>query len=601
MQLDRRTILRGAAGTAITGMGTTADTAPMRVPRVRPGDPDWPSPAAWESLRRAVRGNLIEVQPLFAACQEDPHGAACAAVLNGIKNPYFISDNPAGTQTSGWIDAWRSAASAYAVAARSSRDVAAAVNFARAFRLRLVIKGGGHSYLGGSNAPDSLLVWMRPMDDIRLHDAFVPFGCGGVVHPSPAVSLQTGVRWLAAYNAVTTEAGRYVQGGGCATVGVAGLVLGNGFGSFSKAYGSAANSLLEAEIVTADGITRIVNPCLDPELFWALKGGGNGSYGVVTRLTLRTHTLPAFFGGVLGSIKASSDDAFRKLIAGFNAFYASNLFNSHWGEQASFGSDNTLRLSLVFQDLTDTQARAVFQPFLQFVASSPAAFSVTHPIRFLGVPARHWWDPAYLAAHVPDMIVHDPRPGASPANIWWAGNQNEVGFFLHGYESAWLPTRLLSEPDRTRFNEALFAASRFWPVTLHYNKGLAGASPDIIAAARGTAMNPAVCDAFCLVIIAKGASPAFPGMPGPGPNLTVARHDATTVKRAIGILRALVPDAGSYVSEAGFNDPDWARHSFGSNYPRLLAVKRRYDPHGLFTTHHGVGSEWWGQDGFTPT
>ncbi len=435
MPLDRRTILRGAAGSAIAGTGpAAAQSAPARLPRVRPGDPDWPGPAAWESLRQAVRGNLIKVQPLFAPCQADPNGTACAAVLTGIKNPYFISDNPAGTQTSGWIDAWRSAPSAYAVAARSTRDVAAAVNFARTFRLRLVIKGGGHSYLGGSNAADSLLVWTHPMDGIRLHDAFVPFGCGGMARPSPAVSVQTGVRWIAAYNAVTTAAGRYVQGGGCATVGVAGLVLGNGFGSFSKAYGSAASSLLEAEIVTADGITRVVNPCRDPELFWALKGGGNGSYGVVTRLTLRTHTLPEFFGSVLGTIKANSDDAFRKLIAGFNAFYASNLFNSHWGEQASFGSDNTLRLSLVFQGLTEAQAKAVFQPFLDSLAASPAEFTVSDRIRFIGIPARHWWDPAYLAAHFPQRIVHDPRPGAPATNIWWAGNQDEVGFFVHGYE-----------------------------------------------------------------------------------------------------------------------------------------------------------------------
>ncbi len=90
MPLDRRTILRGAAGSAIAGTGpAAAQSAPARLPRVRPGDPDWPSPAAWESLRQAVRGNLIKVQPLFAPCQADPNGTACAAVLNGIKNPYF--------------------------------------------------------------------------------------------------------------------------------------------------------------------------------------------------------------------------------------------------------------------------------------------------------------------------------------------------------------------------------------------------------------------------------------------------------------------------------------------------------------------------------
>ena len=70
-----------------------------------------------------------------------------------------------------------------------------------------------------------------------------------------------GAIWMHAYNAVTTKGGRYVQGGGCGTVGVAGLVLGGGFGSYSKSYGTAAASLLEAEVVTADGMVRIANAC----------------------------------------------------------------------------------------------------------------------------------------------------------------------------------------------------------------------------------------------------------------------------------------------------------------------------------------------------
>ena len=98
--------------------------------------------------------------------------------------------------------------------------------------------------------------------------------------PQPAVSVGAGAIWMHVYDAVTTRAGRYVQGGGCTTVGVAGLIQSGGFGTFSKNYGTAAGSLLEAEIVTADGAVRIVNACSDPELFWGIKGGGGGSFGV---------------------------------------------------------------------------------------------------------------------------------------------------------------------------------------------------------------------------------------------------------------------------------------------------------------------------------
>ncbi|HZU90470.1 MAG TPA: FAD-binding protein [Stellaceae bacterium] len=83
------------------------------------------------------------------------------------------------TQTTGWVDAWTLQPSAYAVVAETTADVSAAVDFARQHNLRLVVKGGGHSYLGTSNAPDSLLIWTRRINRIAAHDAFVARGCAG--------------------------------------------------------------------------------------------------------------------------------------------------------------------------------------------------------------------------------------------------------------------------------------------------------------------------------------------------------------------------------------------------------------------------------------
>ena len=153
------------------------------------------------------------------------------------------------------------------------------------------------------------------MNAISLHEAFVGQGCEeGRLRSRPCRSRPAHL-WLAAYEAVTTRGGRYVQGGGCTTVGVAGLIQSGGFGSFSKDYGLAAAGLLEAEVVTADGVARIANARTNPDFFWGLKGGGGGSLGIVTRLTLRTRELPQFFGGVVGTIRAPSETAFRELIA----------------------------------------------------------------------------------------------------------------------------------------------------------------------------------------------------------------------------------------------------------------------------------------------
>ena len=150
-----------------------------------------------------------------------------------------------------------------------------------------------------------------------------------------------------------------------------------------------------------------------------------------------------------------------------------------------------------------------------------------------------------------------------------------------------------------RLADALFASSRHWSVYLQFNKGLAGAPREAVAAARDTATNPAVLDAFGLVIIAGGRPLTYPGTPGHEPDLALAREQAGKIDQSMAELRKIAPDAGSYVSETNFFENDWQRSFWGANYPRLQAVKAKYDPDGLFFVHHGVGSEDWSDDGFT--
>ncbi|HYB32059.1 MAG TPA: FAD-binding protein [Steroidobacteraceae bacterium] len=592
--MRRRAVLEAAALLPLLPFVTLAPARPLApFRRVRPTDPSWPSRAEWDALKSAVGGNLLQVQPLFAPCAAAPDGAACQDVYRNIRNPFYIGDQPGGTQVSGWLDAWTPAPSAWAVKARSAADVAAAVNFARTHKLRVVVKGGAHSYLGTSNAPDSLLIWTRAMNQIAVEDAFVPKGCDAKVAPTPALTLGAGCVWIDAYSVVTTRGGRYVQGGGCTSVGVAGLIQSGGFGSFSKGFGNAAAGLLEAEVVTADGRARIANACTDPDLFWALKGGGGGTFGVVTRLTLRTHELPQFFGGAWGTVKARSDEAFRRLVARFVAFYAESLANPHWGEQIAVKPDNSLNISMVQQGLSPEEARAVWKPFFEFVGSSKD-LAVTQELGAGAHRAQSWWE---IAAN-PSMIP-DQRPGAAPDHGWWQGDQDQVGGYLHGYESLWLPASLLKQSEQPRLAEALFAASRYKDVGLHINKGLAFAPAEAIRASLDTAMNPAVTEAFALAIIADAEGPCYPGMKRPPMDLAAARSDARSIDRATDELRKVAPEPGSYLSESNYFNKSWQQAYFGANYPRLRAIKKKYDPAGLFFVHNGVGSEEWSADGFT--
>lgn len=600
--MRRREIVKGLAAASLlpalpSGAHVLRVSGGRVMRRVRPSDPAWPAAAEWTGLRDRVGGNLLEPRALFAGCGTAPDGQVCVDVEKSIRNPFYIGDQPAGTEVSGWLNAWSPAASAYAVKARHAADVAAAVNFARDKRLRLVVKGGGHSYQGTSNAADSLLVWTRAMNQVALHDAFVPLGCQGKTPPVSAVTAGAGAMWIDLYHAVTSVAGRYVQGGGCTSVGTAGLVQSGGFGSFSKGFGTAAAHLLEAEVVTADGQIRTVNACRDPDLFWALKGGGGGSWGVVTRQTLRTFDLPNYFGAAWGTIKARSDTAFRKLIARFVAHYASHVFNPHWGEEVHLGSDNTLTLApMVCQGLDAAEAADDWQPFFTWVRAAAQDFDIIDELGTAVIPSRHWWDVRGNSQMIPDW-----RPGTPAYHGWWKGDGGQVGMLLHGYDSLWLPATLLGAGRQAALTDALFAASRHKEVELHFNKGLAGATPEAIAAARETATNPAVLDAFVLVIIADGEGPAYPGMPRSPIDRVGAQRDADSIAAASRELRKLVPDAGSYVSESNYFNPRWQDAYWGGNYRRLRAVKAKYDPDGLFFGHNGVGSEEWSVDGFTRT
>jgi hypothetical protein len=196
-------------------------------------------------------------------------------------------------------------------------------------------------------------------------------------------------------------------------------------------------------------------------------------------------------------------------------------------------------------------------------------------------------------------MIRDTRDGVAANRGWWQGDQGQVGAFIHGYESLWLPASLLRARQQPRLSEALFRASRHKRVELHFNKGLAGAAAEALAATRETATNPAALEAFALAIIADGEAPAYQGLARPAVNLAAARDNARAIDSATAQLRRLVPNAGSYVSESNYFNTSWQRAYWGENYSRLQAAKMKYDPYGLFFVHHGVGSEEWSPDGFT--
>ena len=160
--------------------------------------------------------------------------------------------------------------------------------------------------------------------------------------------------------------------------------------------------------------------------------------------------------------------------------------------------NDLLRRGLVETLRHQAQAREVWKPFFDWVGARPQDFHMPPPV-VNALPAARFWDPTLLKT-IPGAVIADDRPHAPEGAIIWAGDAGEAGQFLHGFQSRWLQQALLSDGQRPRLAEALYAATRRWWISLQFNKGLAGAHPDALAAAGDTAINPVALDAFALAV-----------------------------------------------------------------------------------------------------
>ena len=532
---------------------------------------------------------LLRVREPLGACR-DPnasHGShACSDALESLRNPFWIEDEPGAFHTTGWLDAFDSEPSPFAVAAESASDIATAVRFARERRIPLVVKGTGHDYLGRSSSPESLLIWTHHMRNVKVHDSFTPAGAGKE-SAAPAISVGAGVRWIEACRALSGTR-YYVQGGGCTSVGAAGgFTLGGGFGSFSRRFGTAAGNVLELEVVTADGEIVVASANQNPDLFWALRGGGGGTFGIVARVTFRTHRAPESMTAAAGSIRSKDTESFRSLL-GMIVRLVPDLCDDHWGEQIRLSGDNSVELSMIAADVDDSEAQDLWRPLMDWVARHSDAFDSDAFVATGPFELGSFWDARSWAELMPEMIRQDERPGSPAGMFWWAANQEEVSQYVEAYKSRWIPLPLFEEsPDVAA--DALFEASRHWRLSLHFNKALAGASADATERDRTTSINPAVFEAACLAISASSQH-AYPGVPGHEPNRRLAADRARRVDGAMAPIRELTPGSGSYANEADYFEPEWQRSAWGDNYERLLEIKQKYDPDNVFCVHHGVGS-----------
>lgn len=235
-EISRQTFLRGAVGALAAG-------AVLGAPRVGAD----PRPSGWEGLSTALGGKvLLPDSPQFAGAKQ-------------VFNTNYNGSTPAAVVTP-----------------TSAADVQKAMAFAAAHNLKVAPRSGGHSYTGASTANGTMVLDLRQLPGDANYDAAT-----GQVTVTPATSLYTMHRTLAAV-------GRGVPTGTCPSVGAAGHALGGGMGAQSRHAGLLCDQLTSASVVLPSGQAVTASAASNPDLFWALRGGGGGNFGVTTSLTFAT-------------------------------------------------------------------------------------------------------------------------------------------------------------------------------------------------------------------------------------------------------------------------------------------------------------------------
>jgi FAD/FMN-containing dehydrogenase len=162
----------------------------------------------------------------------------------------------------------------------SAGDVSAAVNWAVDQGVPIRARSGGHSYAGYSTISNGLVLDLRKLNGISVNKQ------------AKTATIGAGAQLIDVYSGLAAK-GATIPGGSCPSVGIAGVTLGGGMGLAGRAFGLTTDNLVGATIVTADGKVRKVDAHTNPDLFWALRGGGGGNFGVVTQFVFKVHSLPA--------------------------------------------------------------------------------------------------------------------------------------------------------------------------------------------------------------------------------------------------------------------------------------------------------------------
>ncbi|KAL5436005.1 hypothetical protein PMIN07_012137 [Paraphaeosphaeria minitans] len=565
--------------------GDVSQSPPQEECRYSPDDDDWPSDAEWQRFNATLGGALLKPQPLAISCYAGPEydAAKCATLQSGWRNMAQHANHPISVMSQ-WATGMTCAPTknpnstcaqggfpVYTVNAMTVRHVQMAVNFARNRNIRLVIKNSGHNFNGNNIGGNALSIWVHYLRGLTYHPTFTTPGYTGRVVAMAGGTRATDVSAASRmYNATILNAG----GADVAVPG--GYFQGAGHSSYASFYGLAADHVLQIRAVTADGRFIVADAQTNPDLFWAFRGGGGGTFGVVTSILVRAFPLTSIAStsitfstisrpGLSGISKESFWTGIKEYLNFSTPLCDNRGFGYNFIRHASSSGATglTFTSSLSLPNRTLAELRSFTAPFLQ-------------RLNDVGIPM---YMPKMRTVDVPDLQDQPKLTRRALGDV--------VGHTL-------IASRLFQ-----RYNYADDASTSEMQAAIRsaVEEGGYDVHGQVMSPTFSVAGNPdnAVLPAFRTAIMHTQVYEPNASWDGSTvvetPELQARRHDR--LQSYLQRWRDITPGGGAYMNEGDMQDPEWKDTFYGSYYERLLEVKKKWDPEGVFWVISGVGSDEW--------
>ncbi|KAK4226014.1 FAD-binding protein [Podospora fimiseda] len=540
--------------------------------RVIPGDAAWPKASDWASLNNQVEGKLISNIPIGAVCHNTFVSSTLgtvntydAAKCNKLRAHWFEGEthmshpsspmqysatnnscNPFDTDPNSPCTIGNHVL--YSINATKPSHIQAGIKFAKKHNIRLIIRNTGHDFLGKSTGPHSLAIWMHTFKSRE----FINKWNGPDGYKGKAIRLGAGVQGFEAY-AFAQSKGVVILSGNCPTVGITGgYTQGGGIGPLSSIHGLAADQVLEYTVITAKGDLVTANSKSNTDLFWALRGGGAGTFGVVTSMTVKVFQDKRTSSALITVLDSGNNtDAIYSGVETFISVELPKLVDNGiyiiWVLQPA-GFLIQVRIA---HGKPKSELDAFLAPTVQIFSS-------------LGLT------PEYLSWDFPDFLTaYKTAPGG----------QLNVSDLMYG--GRLIPRSVSTDPARVG---ALVAAIRHVGTRTPIS-GVAFNVSGSVSSPGDVAVNPLFRTTLFNLVL--GVYMNYSDWQSNMDNMNLITQDYVR-----GIEQA-TPGGGAYLNEADVQQPNWQDAFYGSHWGRLSQIKKKYDPTAVFYSRTAVGSEQW--------